>query len=273
MYSNGMSETIIARLMQQILQSNIPRSSVTIVTKVRFLVDHEDPSTITSYFRPELKDQRDYVNHGGLSRAAIFNQVADCLSRLQTEYIDVLMIHATDDETPFEETMCALNDLVRSGKVRYLGASNTRAWKFIEMNNVAQAHGWTTFTCVQMEHSLLYRAEELELFAYCQYKGIGIMGYSPLLDGNLARPLGTETERTAGGFQKELKASDIKIIERVIELAEKHSWKMSQVALTWSLTKISSPIVGANTVCGFSSRRNTSLTALSSLKDSWRPLI
>ncbi len=167
-----MSETIIARLMQQvshpdartlvgaqILQSNIPRSSVTIVTKVRFLVDHEDPSTITSYFRPELKDQRDYVNHGGLSRAAIFNQVADCLSRLQTDYIDVLMIHATDDETPFEETMCALNDLVRSGKVRYLGASNTRAWKFIEMNNVAQAHGWTTFTCVQMEHSLLYRAE------------------------------------------------------------------------------------------------------------------
>ncbi len=99
------------------------------------------------------------------------------------------------------------------------------------------------------------------------------MGYSPLLDGNLARPLGTKTERTAGGFQKELKPSDIKIIERVIELAEKHSWKMSQVALTWSLTKISSPIVGANTVCGFSSRRNTSLTALSSLKDSWRPLI
>ncbi|KAF9010358.1 Aldo/keto reductase [Hymenopellis radicata] len=243
MYSNGMSERLIGKFMQQF---NIPRSNVTIATKVRFLVDHDDPTTITSFFRPELKDQRDYVNHSGLSRAAIFNQVADCLSRLKTDYIDILLIHASDDETPLEETMCALNDLVRSGKVRYLGASNTRAWRFIEMNNVAHARGWSTFACVQMEHSLLYRAEELELFAYCQYKGIGITSYSPLLDGNLARPLGTKTERTAV-FPKELKASDIKIIERVIELAEKHSWKMSQVALTWSLTKISSPIVGANT--------------------------
>jgi aryl-alcohol dehydrogenase-like predicted oxidoreductase len=129
------------------------------MTKIRFLVDHEDMSTVTSYFRPELKDHRDYVNQGGLSRTAIFNQVDDCLARLGTDYIDILMIHMTDDETPFEETMCALNDLVRSNKVRYLGASNVRTWKFIEMNNVAQLNGWAQFSCVQMEHSLCYRTE------------------------------------------------------------------------------------------------------------------
>ncbi|PBK63895.1 Aldo/keto reductase [Armillaria solidipes] len=247
MYSNGESETIIGKFIKQ---NNIPRNNLVLVTKIRFLVDHEQPTTITSFFRPELKDSRDYVNHGGLSRTAIFNQVDACLERLQTNYIDVLLIHMADDETPYEETMCALNDLVRSGKVRYIGASNVRAWQFIEMNNVAQLNGWTQFSCVQVEHSLLFRTEELELFAYCKYKGIGIMAYSPLMDGNLARPLGIETARIklvkGTIFEKPVTESDVKIIKRVIELAEKHSWKMSQVALAWSRTKVSSPVVGAN---------------------------
>lgn len=174
----------------------------------------------------------------------------------------------TDDETPFEETMCALNDLVRSNKVRYLGASNVRAWKFIEMNNVAQLNGWAQFSCVQMEHSLCYRTEvryfitmysslivfeqELELFSYCHCKGIGITAYSPLMDGHLARPIGIETTRTkrvdGTFFEKKRRESDIKIINRVVEIAEKRGWKMSQVALAWSVTKITSPVVGANTV-------------------------
>ncbi|KAG6894013.1 hypothetical protein C0992_007840, partial [Termitomyces sp. T32_za158] len=156
-----------------------------------------------------------------------------------------------DVETPFEETMCALNDLVRSGKVRYIGASNVRTWQFIEMNNVAHINGWTQFNVIQMEHSLLYRTEELELFAYCDYKGIGIMAYSPLMDGHLARPVGIETMRSKGVrgsfFEKRRRESDVEIIGRVSKLAEKRSWKMAQVALTWSLTKVSSPIVGANT--------------------------
>ena len=171
-----------------------------------------------------------------------------------------------------EETMLALHDLVKAGKVRYLGASNIRTWQFIEMNNVAQVNGWTQFACVQVEHSLLYRtevssqllsqltslcsrtnasdfAQELELFSYCNYKGIGIIGFSPLMDGHLARPIGTSRSKFASGspFEKKRRESDLKIIKRVQELAQKHSWTMSQAALTWSLTKVSSPIVGANT--------------------------
>ncbi|KAF5388331.1 hypothetical protein D9615_000800 [Tricholomella constricta] len=248
MYSNGASESIIGKFVNQ---NNIPRNKLTIVSKIRFLVDHEEMSTVTSFGRPELKDSRDYVNQGGLSRAAIFNQVEDSLQRLQTDYLDVLLVHMTDLETPFEETMCALNDLVRSGKVRYIGASNARAWHFIEMNNVAERNGWTKFSCVQMEHSLLYRTEERELFSYCDYKGIGIMAYSPLMDGHLARPLGTESARTNSVknsfFEKKRRDSDIAIINRVSEIAQKRSWKMSQVALAWSLAKGSNPVVGANT--------------------------
>lgn len=248
MYSNGESESLMGKFIKQY---NIPRNNLVIITKIRFLVDHEEPSTVTSFFRPELKDDRDYVNHGGLSRTAIFNQVEDSLQRLGTTFVDVLMIHQFDPETPMEETMLALHDLVKAGKVRYLGASNIRAWQFIEMNNVAQLNGWTQFACVQVEHSLLYRTEELELFSYCNHKGIGITGFSPLMDGHLARPIGTETPRSkfANGspFEKKRRESDLKIIKRVQELAQKHSWTMSQVALTWSLTKVSSPIVGANT--------------------------
>ncbi|KAG6825947.1 hypothetical protein H0H92_001757 [Tricholoma furcatifolium] len=248
MYSNGVSESIIGKFIQR---NNIPRNKLIICSKIRFLVDNDDISTLTSVFKPELKDSRDYVNQGGLSRAAIFNQVEDSLKRLGTDYIDILFIHMVDVETPFEETMSALNDLVRAGKVRYIGASNIRAWQFIEMNNIAQLNRWTQFSAVQMEHSLLYRTEELELFSYCNYKGIGIVSYSPLMDGHLARPIGTETVRSRGirgsFFEKRLRESDIKIIGRVSELADKHSWKMAQIALTWCLTKVSSPIVGANT--------------------------
>ncbi|KAF8234001.1 Aldo/keto reductase [Tricholoma matsutake] len=119
------------------------------------------------------------------------------------------------------------------------------------MNNVAQLNGWAQFSCVQMEHSLCYRTEELELFSYCHCKGIGITAYSPLMDGHLARPIGIETTRTkrvdGTFFEKKRRESDIKIINRVVEIAEKRGWKMSQVALAWSVTKITSPVVGANT--------------------------
>ena len=109
--------------------------------------------------QPWLKDTRDYVNQSGLSRAAIFNQVDASLERLQTSYIDLLQIHRYDPDTPPEETMKALHDLVQSGKVRYIGASSMRAWQFSELNHIAEKNGWTKFVSMQNEYSLLYREE------------------------------------------------------------------------------------------------------------------
>ena len=119
---------------------------------------HEDPSIFTPML-PHLQDTRDYVNHSGLSRQAIFNAVYASLERLQTSYIDVLQIHRYDFETPPEETMKALHDLVQCGKIRYIGASSMRAWQFAELNHIAEKNGWTKFVSMQNEYSLLYREE------------------------------------------------------------------------------------------------------------------
>lgn len=243
-YSNGESERIVAGFMEK---NQIPRKNMVIMTKIKFLVA-PDPGTFT--FGAGLDNKRDFVNTSGLSRVAIMNSVEASLGRLKTNYIDVLQVHEFDDFTPIEETMKALHDLVVCGKVRYLGACRMKTWQFAEMNHVAEIHGWTPFVCIQLEHSLLYRAEEQEMLAYCKYKGIGVISFSPLLDGHLARPLGTETPRTRAikgtPFEKARRASDNLIIKRVEEIAHKRSWEMSQVALAWSLTKVTSPIVGAN---------------------------
>ncbi|KAJ7154542.1 NADP-dependent oxidoreductase domain-containing protein [Mycena filopes] len=243
MYSNGESERIIG---QFILQHKIPRENVVIITKIFCLVSPD--VAIPVAFDPSMPNTRSYVNQGGLSRTAIFNQVDASLARLKTTYLDVLMIHAPDPTTPFEETMRALHDLVALGKVRYLGAANLAAWQLAEMNHVAEMKGWTQFTCMEVEHSLLDRAAEPEIFAYCEYKGIGVIAYRPLAQGHLARPLGTQSLRTqnAGAFGKTLRDSDKKIIERVQELAGKTQTQMSQVALAWSGSKVTSPIVGVN---------------------------
>ena len=128
------------------------------LTKAFFLVHKDDPTCVT-VLRPDLNSTRDYVNQGGLSRAALFNQVDASLVRLGTSYIDVLQIHFWDPMTPPEETMKALHDLVESGKVRYIGASNMRAWQFAELNRVADVNHWTRFSSIQIEYSLLYRPE------------------------------------------------------------------------------------------------------------------
>ena len=120
--------------------------------------------SIKSAAVPSLAQTREYVNQGGLSRAAVFNQLDGCLSRLATDYVDLLQIHAYDRSTPIEETMKALHDLVESGKVRYIGASSMRTWQFSEMNHVAEKNGWTKFVSMQNEYSLLYR-EEVSLFS------------------------------------------------------------------------------------------------------------
>jgi aryl-alcohol dehydrogenase-like predicted oxidoreductase len=139
-------------------QYNIPRHKILIATKIKHLVV-EDDIDADGFGQPALRDQRDYVNQDGLSRAAIFNAVDASLRRLDTPYIDLLQIHRADPATPIEETMKALHNLVQSGKVRYIGASSVRTWRFVKMNHVAEKSGWTKFVSMQLEYSLLYREE------------------------------------------------------------------------------------------------------------------
>ncbi|KAK7060433.1 hypothetical protein VNI00_001198 [Paramarasmius palmivorus] len=246
-YSNGESERTIAAFLAKY---KIPRNKYIIMSKVWAVVLDDPASPLMATFAPGLGDTQQYVNQGGLSRAAILNAVDASLARLETSYLDLLQIHAFDPSTPFEETMKALHDVVTSGKARYIGASNLKAWQFAEMNHVAKLNGWTEFVSIQIEHSLLYRPEELEMLAYCRYKGIGIIPYAPLCTGLLARPLGVDTERSnqfkGTPWEKKLKDSEKEIIKRVEKIAKDHNWTMSQVSLAWSLTKVSSPIIGAN---------------------------
>ncbi|KAA1475635.1 Aldo/keto reductase [Dentipellis sp. KUC8613] len=245
-YSNGASESLIGTFLSQ---PHIPRAEITILTKILNLVP-PDPAVFAA-LQPGLHDTRAYVNQGGLSRAAIFTQVDGCLARLRTAYVDVLQVHAWDERTPLEETVRALHEVVVQGKARYLGACNLRAWQVAEMNALAERRGWTKLVCVQVEHSLLYRPYEAEVFEYAAYAGLGVLAYSPLLDGHLARPSSsapTARARLIAGtpFEKTRRASDLEIIRRVEETARRRGWTMAQVALAWSGTKVVSPIVGAN---------------------------
>ncbi|KAH7881880.1 NADP-dependent oxidoreductase domain-containing protein [Phlebopus sp. FC_14] len=247
MYSNGESERIVGKFIKKY---NIPRHQITIASKCFGLVG-EEPK-MNTYMVPELKKQRQYVNQGGLSRAGIFNAVDGSLARLDTPYIDLFQIHRYDPDVPAEETMKALHDLVQSGKVRYIGASSMRCWQFAHLNEVASKSGWTTFVSMQDEYSLLYREEEREMLSYCQFNGIGVIPWSPLAAGDLARPIGTQTTRkdSRKGTMRERKFSeaDIAIITRVGELASKKNVKMSQIALAWVGQKVASPIVGVNSI-------------------------
>jgi len=247
-YSNGESERIVGKFLEK---SKIPRERIIIATKCWSLVGHS-PSDMT-FLTPDLNKQRDYVNQDGLSRAAIFNAVEASLARLNTPYIDLLQIHRFDPKTPAEETMKALHDLVQSGKVRYIGGSSMRCWQFALLNQVAEKNGWTKFVSMQNEYSLLYREEEREMNAYCKFHGIGIIPWSPLAAGPLARPLSaSDTTRTAvtkgTPFERKHSEADKMIINRVEELAKKKNLKMSQVALAWVASRATSPIVGATSV-------------------------
>ncbi|KAG2152539.1 NADP-dependent oxidoreductase domain-containing protein [Suillus bovinus] len=246
-YSNGESERLIAKFIKKY---NIPRTQIIIATKCNGLVAN-DPS-IQSFLRPGLDKLPEYVNQSGLSRAAIFNAVDASLARLETSYIDLLQIHRFDPSVTPEETMKALHDLVQSGKVRYLGASSMRCWQFAMLNDVAARNGWTTFVSMQDEYSLLYREEEREMLAYCKYNGIGVIPWAPLSAGLLARPVGTETARLNSlkgtTWEKKLTSADTTIINRVEELAKKKNSKMSQIALAWVASKVSSPIVGISSI-------------------------
>jgi len=248
-YSNGVSEEIIGKAIKKY---NIPRDKLVILSKCNGAVA-EQPGIRTVLHRDKILKSKDYVNKYGLSRQAIFSAVDASLARLDTPYIDLLQIHRFDINVPVEETMEALHDLVKSGKVRYIGASSMWATQFAMMQFCAETHGWTKFISMQNHYNLLYREEEREMNRFCDATGVGLIPWAPLCRGHLARPpteYGTTTrsEGEAKGGAGGLGEPDTTIIKRVQELADKKGWKMSHVALAWINKRISSPIIGFSSV-------------------------
>ncbi|PGH08495.1 hypothetical protein AJ79_05984 [Helicocarpus griseus UAMH5409] len=245
-YSAGRSEEIIGKALKKY---SIPRSSVVIMTKCYFGID----TTLKNKF--VAANDGDWVNRAGLSRKNIFDSVDESIKRLGT-YIDVLQIHRLDRETPREEIMKALNDVVESGKVRYIGASSMAAWEFQTLQNIAARNGWHQFISMQNYHNLLAREEEREMIPYCLDSGVGLIPWSPLARGTLARPWSTSASTSTRAqtdwamdmiVRDRENESDKKIVDRVEELARKKGISMAQVATAWSLGKGGiNPILGLN---------------------------
>lgn len=229
-YSSGDSETVLGRF----LKSNTRRESVVIATKVWGLM-REEP------------------NGRGLSRKAILFELDESLRRLQTDYVDLYQIHRWDHETPIEETLEALHDAVKAGKVRYIGASSMYAWQFAKALYLADLRGWTRFISMQNHLNLIYREEEREMLPLCRQEKIAVLPWSPLARGRLARPWqGESTHRLeTDSFGKSLYArteeADRQVIERLGKVAEQRGVPRAQLALAWLLAKpgITAPIVGA----------------------------
>jgi len=192
------------------------------------------------------------ANGQGLSRKAILHEIDASLKRLGTDYVDLYQIHRWDYQTPIEETLEALHEVVKAGKARYLGASSMYSWQFCQALYLADRHGWTRFVSMQPHYNLLYREEEREMFGLCRAEGIGIIPWSPLARGKLTRPWDESTSRSGTDeFGKKLYArteeADRAVAERVAQLAERKGVPRAQVALAWMLHNrlITSPIVGA----------------------------
>ena len=185
----------------------------------------------------------------GLSRKAILEQLDASLRRLGTDYIDVYYIHRFDDQVPVEETMQTLDDVVRAGKVRYLGASSMWAWQFAKIQYAARSHGWTTFSAMEDQYNVLRREEERDMIPMCLDQGVGLTPYSPLAKGRAARPWGEQTARSsadavAKAFDRDV---DQSVVDAIQQIAEARGVPMAQIALAWVLSKpvVSCPIVGA----------------------------
>ncbi|KAF3909004.1 hypothetical protein ABW21_db0200986 [Orbilia brochopaga] len=254
-YSNGRSEEVIGKAIKKY---EIPRHKIIILTKCYSGIVEGDGSGHSFLFQEQVDASKDYINQSGLSRAAIFNQVEGSLKRLDTDYIDLLQIHRFDYNTPIEETMKALHDLVQSGKVRYIGASSMWATQFARMQFVAETNGWTKFVSMQGQYNLLYREEEREMNRFCNDTGVGLIPWSPLARGHLARVPTDFGKTTRSAGEEKLKAlalfrsghedGDKIIIQRVQEIAQKRGWTMSSVALAWIKKRVASPIIGFSTV-------------------------
>lgn len=225
-YSDGTSEEIVGRLLKEM----IPRHEVVIATKVHGRM-HKGP------------------NGAGLSRKAILQEIDASLARLGTDYVDLYQIHRFDPETPIEETLEALHDVVKAGKARYIGASSMYAWQFATMLHVAEANGWTRFVSMQNYLNLLYREEEREMLPLCHAEGIGLIPWSPLARGRLTRPWEASTARSqTDAFGKTLfEEGDRAVVDRLAEVAAARGLPMARIALAWVLAKeeVSAPIVGA----------------------------
>ena len=222
-YSAGTSEEYLGKA----LKKNVARDKVVIASKV-------------------------YFNPGRLSSEAIHREIDGTLKRLGTDYLDLYIIHRFDYETPIEETMEALNDLVVAGKVRAIGASAMYGYQFYNMQLAAREHGWAQFQAMENHYNLLYREDERELIPICKQMGVSLMPYSPLAAGHLTRPqwntdtLRSKTDRVAMGKYDRTEEQDMQIVTRVHELAEKYHVKMSQIALAWHWARgVASPIIGA----------------------------
>lgn len=228
-YSLGKSEEILGRALKE--YSN--RDDVVIATKVH-------------------QKMREGPNGGGLSRKAILSEIDLSLKRLGTDYVDLYIIHRWDYGTPIEETMEALNDVVRAGKARYLGASAMYAWQFQKAQNAAERHGWTHFVSMQNHLNLLYREEEREMMPYCRDQGVAVTPYSPLASGRLTRDLSVttkrlETDQVAKSKYDATADADRLVVERVAEIAEKRGIPQVYVAIAWLLQNrpVVAPVIGA----------------------------
>ncbi len=194
-------------------------------------------------------------NTGGLSRKALFQAIDDSLKRLGTDYVDLFQIHRWDYNTPIEETMEALHDIVKSGRARYIGASSMFAWQFTKAQHVAALNGWTRFVSMQPQVNLVYREEEREMIPQCIDMGVAVLPWSPLARGMLARPPGEKTARSETDlFSKHLYArtaeNDLLVVEAVQDVAAEAAAPMAQVAMAWLLGKpgITAPIVGVTRI-------------------------
>ena len=229
-YSGGASELVLGRF----LKANVRREDVVIASKVHGVM-------------------REGPNGGGLSRKAILFELDESLRRLGTDYIDLYQTHRWDYETPIEETLEALHDAVKAGKVRYIGASSMYAWQFAKALYLADLRGWTRFVTMQNHYNLLYREEEREMMGLCRAEGIGVLPWSPLARGRLTRPWQAdatkrgETDQFTKLLYKAPEEADKAIVDRLGEVAEKRGLARAVVALAWMLSKpeITSPIVGA----------------------------
>jgi aryl-alcohol dehydrogenase-like predicted oxidoreductase len=229
-YSNGRSEEIVGRA----LCDFAARDEVVIATKVHF---------------PMGKGPNDH----GLSRKHILSSIESSLKRLGTDYVDLYQIHRWDYETSIEETLETLNDVVRAGKARYIGASAMHAWQFAKALFTADLHGWTQFVSMQPHYNLIYREEEREMLPLCQDQKIAVIPFSPLARGMLTRKPSKEQNETMRAQTDALaktrytQEDNVTIVQRVSELAEGRGLSMAQIALAWMLAKpvVTAPIIGA----------------------------
>jgi aryl-alcohol dehydrogenase-like predicted oxidoreductase len=228
-YSDGTSEEIVGKLIHDM----VPRDEVVISTKVYGRMSSD-------------------ANGMGLSRKSILREIDNSLRRLGTDYIDLYQIHFWDNDTPIEETLEALDDIVKTGKVRYIGASNTYAWQLAIALGVADKNGWARFATMQSHLNLLYREEEREMLPLCQAQGVGVITFSPLARGRLARAwtdtsTRSETDAVTKRFYGATEEADRKVVEAVTRISERRGVPRAHIAMAWVAQKpdVTAPIIGA----------------------------